>query len=151
VYFSIFKDAGKSTGVVTTTRITHASPAGAYSHIANRDWENDWQVSQSGQNPAVCSDIAKQLVLSDPGKNIKVRFVTSGFGHRVDEICALLAYHAAYGGNCLPTFRDNLSLLSWRIKDIFWILDYTPRNISEVRSSQGHDFSLIADIVDISN
>jgi len=66
------QDAGKSTGVVTTTRVTHASPAGAYSHIANRDWENDAQISFSGQNPAVCSDIAKQLVLNDTGKNIKV-------------------------------------------------------------------------------
>jgi hypothetical protein len=25
------------------------------------------------------------------------------------EICALLGYYAAYGGNSLPTFRDNLS------------------------------------------
>ena len=28
--------AGKSVGIVTTTRITHATPAGAYAHIANR-------------------------------------------------------------------------------------------------------------------
>jgi len=28
------------------------------------------------------------------------------------EICALLGYYAAYGGNSLPTFRDNLSVLT---------------------------------------
>jgi alkaline phosphatase len=76
MYILIFKDAGKSTGVVTTTRVTHASPSGAYCHIANRDWENDAEVRRSGQDPAVCPDIAKQLVLNDPGKNIKVRFVS---------------------------------------------------------------------------
>jgi len=66
------QDAGKSTGVVTTTRVTHASPAGAYAHIADRDWENDAQITYSGQDPNVCDDIAKQLVLNDPGRNIKV-------------------------------------------------------------------------------
>jgi alkaline phosphatase len=68
----IFKDAGKSTGVVTTARVTHASPAGTYAHIANRDWENDNEVMLSEQDPTKCADIAKQLVLYDPGKNIKV-------------------------------------------------------------------------------
>jgi alkaline phosphatase len=69
----ILKDNGKSTGVVTTTRITHASPSGTYAHIANRDWENDAEVRRSGQDPTVCDDIAEQLVLKSPGKNIKVR------------------------------------------------------------------------------
>ena len=68
----IFKDAGKSTGVVTTTRVTHASPAGTYAHIANRDWENDVEIVSAGEDPDRCDDIAKQLVLNDPGKNIKV-------------------------------------------------------------------------------
>ncbi|CAG5131710.1 unnamed protein product, partial [Candidula unifasciata] len=33
--------AGKSTGVVTTTRITHATPGASYSHSPDRDWESD--------------------------------------------------------------------------------------------------------------
>jgi alkaline phosphatase len=69
----MLKDAGKSTGVVTTTRITHASPSGTYASIANRDWENDAEVRSSGQDPAVCDDIAEQLVLRSPGKDIRVR------------------------------------------------------------------------------
>jgi hypothetical protein len=68
----VLKDAGKSTGVVTTTRITHASPSGTYAHIANRDWENDAEIRNSGQDPDVCDDIAEQLVNGIPGKNIKV-------------------------------------------------------------------------------
>jgi alkaline phosphatase len=34
------KASGKLTGVVTTTRITHATPAATYAHICNRDGEN---------------------------------------------------------------------------------------------------------------
>ena len=33
-----------------------------------------------------------------------------------DKICALLGYYAAYSGNSLPTFRDNLSDTSSRVK-----------------------------------
>jgi hypothetical protein len=57
---------------VTTTRITHASPAGAYSYTANRNWENDANVKASKQDPAVCDDIAEQLINSLPGKDIQV-------------------------------------------------------------------------------
>jgi hypothetical protein len=32
------------------------------------------------------------------------------------EICALLAYYATSCGNCLPTFRDNVSVPSSRVK-----------------------------------
>ncbi len=35
------KAAGKSVGNVTTTRITHATPAATYAHICHRDGEND--------------------------------------------------------------------------------------------------------------
>ena len=35
------KTAGMGTGVVTTTRVTHATPAATYAHICNRDLEND--------------------------------------------------------------------------------------------------------------
>ncbi|XP_069680549.1 membrane-bound alkaline phosphatase-like [Periplaneta americana] len=66
------QDVGKATGVVTTTRITHASPAGTYAYIANRDWENDAQITSSKQNSAACDDIAEQLIRNNPGKNVQV-------------------------------------------------------------------------------
>jgi len=34
-------EAGKATGVISTSRITHATPAAYYAHTAFRDWEND--------------------------------------------------------------------------------------------------------------
>jgi len=35
------KADGRGTGVVTSTRVTHATPAATYAHICNRDLEND--------------------------------------------------------------------------------------------------------------
>ena len=35
------KKAGKRTGIVTTTRINHASPSGAYAHTVCREWYSD--------------------------------------------------------------------------------------------------------------
>lgn len=63
------QDAGKATGIVTTTRITHASPAGNYANTADRDWENDAEV------PAGCPkdiDIATQLIHGEVGSKFKV-------------------------------------------------------------------------------
>jgi hypothetical protein len=40
----------------------------------------------------------------------------SGFRRDVDEICGLIGYYAASCGNCLPTFRDNVSVPSSRVK-----------------------------------
>lgn len=37
----ISKAAGKAVGAVTTTRVTHATPAATYSHLCHRDGEND--------------------------------------------------------------------------------------------------------------
>lgn len=57
---------------MTTSSITDASPAGTYAHIANRDWENDGEVRNSGGDPSTCLDIAKQLITREPGHNINV-------------------------------------------------------------------------------
>lgn len=60
---------GKATGFVTTTRVTHATPAPLYAHSPNRKWECE---SRMPKTAAKCKDIARQLVEDLPGKNIKV-------------------------------------------------------------------------------
>jgi hypothetical protein len=45
------------------------------------------------------------------------------FRRDVDDICALLGYYAASCGNCLPTFRDNVSVTSLRVKSSPGTLD----------------------------
>lgn len=64
--------AGKDAGLVTTARVTHASPAGVYAHIADRNWENDWEVANRFCDPEKTIDIARQLVEQPVGKGLKV-------------------------------------------------------------------------------
>ncbi|XP_034243154.1 alkaline phosphatase-like [Thrips palmi] len=66
------QDASKRTGIVTTTRVTHASPSGTYAHAATRDWESDKDVRKDNVDPDECPDIARQLVTGDTGRNINV-------------------------------------------------------------------------------
>lgn len=64
--------SGKSTGIVTTTRITHASPAGTYASSANRDYESDADVVQLNHDPIECGDIATQLINGRTGREFNV-------------------------------------------------------------------------------
>ncbi len=70
------EDRGLSTGIVTTTRLTHATPAACYSHTANRDWESDADVKRISQEAydANFSDIARQFVEFKHGDGIEVAF-----------------------------------------------------------------------------
>jgi len=49
--------AGLSTGVVTTARLTHATPAATYAHTPERNWEDDHDMSQEAVDNG-CKDIA---------------------------------------------------------------------------------------------
>lgn len=52
---------GLSTGIVSTARITHATPATAYAHVPSRDWEVDAVLPEEAV-AAGCTDIAAQLL-----------------------------------------------------------------------------------------
>lgn len=57
---SLAELAGMSTGLVTTTRITHASPASAYAHSVDRRWESDADKKAKAHDDATsCKDIGK--------------------------------------------------------------------------------------------
>src|SRR5690606_32520482 len=53
-------DAGLATGIVTTARLTHATPAAVYAHSPDREWENDSDLPADA-TAAGCRDIAQQL------------------------------------------------------------------------------------------
>jgi hypothetical protein len=48
-------------------------------------------------------------------QNKELNVVISGFCHEADEICGLLGYYAAYGGNSLLMCQDKLSIQSSRV------------------------------------
>lgn len=63
--------AGKSTGVISTARITHATPAATYAKSADRNWEDISDMPAEAID-AGCEDIASQLVGFED--NLKARF-----------------------------------------------------------------------------
>jgi len=63
--------AGMATGVVTTARLTHATPAASYAHSADRGFEDDSAFTEV-QKAAGCRDIAAQLVEFPFGDGIEV-------------------------------------------------------------------------------
>jgi len=63
--------AGLSTGAVTTTKITHATPAATYGHLPERNWESDVDVAQSPKG-GDCVDFARQLVEQPFGDGLEV-------------------------------------------------------------------------------
>ncbi|MEW9796516.1 alkaline phosphatase [Alteromonas sp. CYL-A6] len=63
--------AGKSTGIISTARITHATPAATYAKSADRNWEDISDMPEAAVT-AGCTDIADQLVNFEA--NLEARF-----------------------------------------------------------------------------
>lgn len=79
--------AGKSTGVVSTARLTHATPAATYSHTSVRDWESDSDMNSFfAANVATCKakgvtlvkDIARQLIEVSPAVRASLKVAMGG-------------------------------------------------------------------------
>src|SRR3546814_10985862 len=49
------------TGIFTTARLTHATPAATYAHVPNRNWESDASLPAAARE-AGCRDIASQFI-----------------------------------------------------------------------------------------
>ncbi len=85
------EEAGKSTGVVSTARLTHATAAACYAHSASREWESDFDFVRlrdqairdnrpkiaklhNDAHEADVSDIARQLIEFKYGDGLEVAF-----------------------------------------------------------------------------
>ncbi|NWX48807.1 PPBI phosphatase, partial [Steatornis caripensis] len=64
--------AGKAVGIVTTTRVQHASPSGTYAHVVNRNWYADADMPTDARRQG-CKDIAWQLV-----HNVDINVILGG-------------------------------------------------------------------------
>lgn len=81
------ESAGMATGIVTSSRLTHATPAAMYAHVPDRGWESDDSLPD-GAHAAGCRDIASQFVHSPFGDGPEVAlaggwgpFVPKGMQH----------------------------------------------------------------------
>lgn len=64
------QEAGMKTGMVSTARITHATPAALYAKTSYRDWECDTMMPAPA--PMEARDIARQLVETERGQRTNV-------------------------------------------------------------------------------
>lgn len=79
-------ERGKSTGIVSTARLTHATPAALYAHTAVRDWESDADLPNTDINTgAPCrgahsavKDIARQLIEASPAVRASLKVAMGG-------------------------------------------------------------------------
>ncbi|NXA05615.1 PPBI phosphatase, partial [Sapayoa aenigma] len=66
------RKAGKAVGIVTSTRVQHASPSGTYAHVVNRNWYADASMPTAARLEG-CKDIAWQLV-----HNVDINVILGG-------------------------------------------------------------------------
>ncbi|WP_193190843.1 alkaline phosphatase [Microbulbifer taiwanensis] len=83
-FLELMESRGRSTGIVSTARITHATPAATYARSPERDWE----YSADGD----CTDIAAQLVELEVGDGLDVilgggrrNFITADDGGKRED------------------------------------------------------------------
>lgn len=116
---AIAKERGKSVGIVTTTRLTHATPASVFAHSPERDWESDLYLPEADWVLG-CRDIAYQLTHFDVNGGLDVvlgggraEFYGSGFGgNRVAVQEDLIReWLDAGSGRTYITSRDELAQL----------------------------------------
>ncbi|MBU7580128.1 MAG: alkaline phosphatase [Porphyrobacter sp.] len=95
------KQRGLALGIVTTTRLTHATPASVYARSADRDWESDTNIPES-QRSEGCKDIALQLAEAKfdvaLGGGTAMFYGKNGGGRRGDVAADLPAQWAAKNG-----------------------------------------------------
>ncbi|MBU2097525.1 MAG: alkaline phosphatase [Gammaproteobacteria bacterium] len=116
-------ERGLATGFVTTTRVTHATPASTYAHTPERDWENDSALPQDAVQHG-CKDIARQLIEYSHGNGINVALgggieqfipesknepVTGSPGLRQDERDLTLEWTDRYENSAFIWNREQLA------------------------------------------
>ncbi len=102
---------GKALGIVSTARITHATPAAVYARSVNRNWEGDSAIPEN-QRGLGCTDIARQLV-DTPfdvalGGGAAAFFGNDKGGNRLDTAADLPAEWSARTGGTYVTTRAEM-------------------------------------------
>ena len=67
--FELAERKGLATGVISTARLTHATPASTFAESASRNWEDDTSFGDVGSD---CKDIARQFIEWPEGDGFEV-------------------------------------------------------------------------------
>lgn len=141
------KAHGRAAGVVTTTRVTHATPAGAYAHTAYRDWEGDGDMPAEALK-AGCKDIARQLIEAPDALRLDVvmgggrsRFLPKGKdGKRADGRDLTAEWLKAEGqGSAYVANADQLKVLPAGAKHVLGLFaaEHLPYEVERATLGQG--------------
>lgn len=144
--------AGKATGLITTTPVTHASPAGVYGHTPYRRWESDTDILNDNKDPNECVDLATQLVKGDVGGKLKVilgggrnKFLpnttidTEGnAGERSDGKDLIEEWKRSHPNGLVVSNRDELLNINETVDSVLGLFSstYMPYNLESNRSAQ---------------
>ncbi len=101
---------GLALGIVSTARITHATPASVYARAPDRNWESDAAIDEE-QRGKGCDDIATQLVQTPfdvaLGGGKSAFYGSLKGGRRLDEAADLPAqWSAKSGGSYVETAQE---------------------------------------------
>lgn len=116
------EEHGMATGIVTTTTVTHATPAALYAHSPERAWESDAKLSDASR-AAGFPDMARQLIEFETGDGIEVvlgggrqNFLPNSTsdpdspnrGNRLDGRDLIAEWRASHENAVVVTTRDEL-------------------------------------------
>lgn len=89
-FAEIAKAQGLAVGIVSTARLTHATPAAVYGHVPQRDWEGADRAYPAADRASGCPDLASQMVSFKGGIDVALggggaRFLPAGKGGQRDD------------------------------------------------------------------
>lgn len=100
---------GLATGIVSTARLTHATPAATYAHSADRDWESDADLPASAKADG-CTDIASQMTKANLdlmlGGGLRSFVPVDQGGKRTDGRNLVMEWLESSGGNYVKTASE---------------------------------------------
>ena len=120
--FEIAEEKGLKTAIITTVRVTHATPAAAYAHISSRKWEKNISKESSCKNK---KDIATQLIDFSYGDGLDI-VLGDGlryFQSRADDIDLISKWKSKYKNGFFVTNKTNFKDLKPNVKKVFGLFE----------------------------
>jgi alkaline phosphatase len=117
-FAEIAKAQGLAVGIVSTARITHATPAAVYGHVPSRDWEGADRAYPVAARASGCADLAIQMIGFKGGIDVALggggaRFLPAGKGGLRDDGRDLIAeWQQRYPGGQFVADAKGLRALS---------------------------------------
>ncbi|MBA3695995.1 MAG: alkaline phosphatase [Methylotenera sp.] len=125
------EEHGLSTGVVTTTRVTHATPAATYAHTSSRDWENNAQVPTDSKVADIAAQAVDRYGKDGIGDGLEILFGggRANFlpvelrGKRTDGRNLIAEYQAKFGADYVTDKNALSNINPAKIKHLLGLFD----------------------------